>query len=277
MNANLRAMVVFGACGLAACTTQEVSPDGGGPAGSSGGGSTGAGGSGGAYPLSDGVACHPVTMALITDFTYTAGGAMDQIPFGDATTSFSGGQYAYPPSTSPYPVLSNVTGSNWHITGTVGTYSGFGLYFTNCNKVDATGYRGVSFTISGTVQGGSVTFEVDTLRNAIAPSWIMAHPAADDTAVMATDPGQCVPSGNPVNKYAQTDCVQPTKAVPVAETAATQTVLWADFTNGRPSAAPDPSHIVGIRWLLPVPTGVDTPTVMTYPVDLVIDDLKFVQ
>ncbi len=47
--------------------------------------------------LATGIACPPATMALITDFTYAAdGGVMKEVPFGDATTTFSGGQYFYP-------------------------------------------------------------------------------------------------------------------------------------------------------------------------------------
>jgi hypothetical protein len=265
--------IVLAGCGLFACTTQEVTPDGGG--GSGGGGGTGGGGGGSSqYPPSDGVACPTPTTATITDFTYTAGAVMDQVTFGDFTTTFSGGQYYYPNAGMPYPLTSDVTGSNWHLTTQmVGAYSGFGLYFNNCGRIDASAFRGISFTISGMVQGGSVTVEIDTLKNAIAPSWLSTHGGMP----MAFDGGHCVPNPSATNQYAQTDCVQPTTNVMVTETPTTRTVLWSDLMGGKPDLAPKPTEITGIRWRLPPPVGVDTPNVVPYPLDIVVDNLSFVQ
>jgi hypothetical protein len=269
--------VVLAGCGLAACTTQEVTPDGGGGSGpgGSGGGTGGTGGGSSQYPPSDGIACPTPTVALITDFTYNPdAGVMDQVTFGDFTTTFSGGQYYYP-MTGTYAITSNMTGSNWHLTGMVGDYSGFGLFFApnECNRINASAFRGISFTISGTVMGSAVIFEVDTLKNAIAPSWLSTHGATPKT----TDAGHCVPNAAAVNQYAQTDCVQPTTSVPVTANPTPQTILWGDFTNGKPDPAPNKAEIVGIRWILPNPPGVATPSVAPYMVDLVIDNLSFVQ
>jgi hypothetical protein len=97
---------------------------------------TGGGGAGGAFSSGDGVACLPVTVPLITDFTFVAdGGAATTVHFGDDTTTFSGGEFVYP--TSGYAVISDVTGNNWHISGAIGDYSGFGLSFDGCSNVDA--------------------------------------------------------------------------------------------------------------------------------------------
>jgi hypothetical protein len=282
MNANLRIAILLVGCGLGACTSQEASPTGGGgsgggsSAGTSGAGTTGSGGSG---AVSEGVMCYPVTMPLITDFTYNPdGGAMDQVTFGDFATTLSGGEFAYPPATSMYPLTSSVTGNNWHLTGNIGDYSGFGLYYTAnsmaCNRLNAMAYRGISFTISGTVMGNSLTFEVDTIENTIAPSWLITH-GAPTTAT--TEPGHCIPNPAAVNQYAQTDCVPPTIAVPVTATPTMRTVLWSDFTTGKPRMAPNPANIVGIRWILPNPPGVATTGVTPYQADIVIDNLSFVQ
>ena len=52
----------------------------------------------------------------------------------------------------------------------------FGLGFDGCSRVDASGYRGISFTISGSVpQGSVVTMGVGTLNDTIASSWLNAH------------------------------------------------------------------------------------------------------
>jgi hypothetical protein len=266
---------------LGACTTQEAKSGTGGHGGTTGGtgGTTGSGGGSTGSAATDGVACLPPVNALITDFTYVANdaGVMDQVHFGDDTTTLSGGEFFYPnaSSSSTYKLVSDVTGNKWHITGTVGDYSGFGLFFDSCNRVDASKYRGISFTISGTVQGSSVTFEVDTLNNIIRADWLNAHPATPGATVPATDPGRCTPAATATNQYAQSDCVPATKAVPVSATPTT--VLWSDFTNGKPKAAVEPGDIIGIRWILPTPVGVGTATVATYPLDITIDDLTFVQ
>src|SRR4029077_801557 len=133
MKLNLRAMIVFVACGLAACTTQEAKPDGGGAgtsgnAGSNGGaGTTGTGGAGG-LATNDGVLCLPPAQA-ISDFTYDAdGGSMTEPRFGVYGTSWSGGGSTYGQLTG------NVTANDWHITGTITDYSGFNLYFDNVNS-----------------------------------------------------------------------------------------------------------------------------------------------
>ena len=288
------------ACGLAACTTTAVKSDAGpggsgGTTGSPGGTTGGTGGSGGGmYVLVDGTLClPPAASGLITDFTYVTpdaavtsdaaadgGGTAtvaDQIHFGDDTTTLSGGVYYYPnPSSTATPVAyqlhSDVTGSNWHITGMVGDYSGLGFYYDNCNKIDASAFKGISFTISGTVQGSAVTVEVDTLNDTIAASWLNTHMGTADV----TAPGHCIPGPTAVNQYAQSDCVEPTKLITVPATPGTVSVLWSDFTTGKPEAAVTPSQIVGIRWGFPNPVGVATPSVVAYPLDVVIDNIAFI-
>src|SRR6185437_16094781 len=101
----------------------------GGGATAGGGGATGdLGGAGGASSNPNGVACLPVTMPRISDFSFVPdAGSTSSVHFGDATT-FSGEEYVYPTG-SGYPLSSDVTGNNWHISGTIGDYSGFGLSF----------------------------------------------------------------------------------------------------------------------------------------------------
>lgn len=280
---NVLAILVAGV-GLAACTTQSATTGTGGSTGSvggtGGGTTTGTGGSGGAsYATSQGITClPPAATGLITDFTYAPTDAgMTQVHFGDDSTTLSGGEFVYPDptSTSKYPLVSDVSGSNWHITGAVGDYSGFGFYYDNCNRIDATGFTGISFKISGTVMGNALTFEVDTLNDTIAPAWLTAH---GSTTAMPTDPGTCLPPTSAANQYAQTTCVEPTTSVPVTATPTTVTVHWTDFTNGKTTdIAPQPKDIVGIRWILPTPAGAGTTTPTTYPLDITIDDISFVK
>src|SRR5947209_3580432 len=78
-----RLALLFAACALVACTTQEAKTDAGsgGTTGGSLGGSNGGGvgGGTGSYAVSDGVLCPVPAQPLITDFTYVPpdGGATD--------------------------------------------------------------------------------------------------------------------------------------------------------------------------------------------------------
>jgi hypothetical protein len=226
------------------------------------------------------VACLPPTVALITDFTYTAGGSSStsQAGFGDYTTTYSGGTFIYPESASA--LASNVTQSNWHITGNVTDYAGFGFYNANgCTKIDASAYKGISFVISGTVSTGvaatanTVTLSVGTAADDITAAWLNANLAAGATPV--ANFGRCTPT-SATNKYDGT-CGGPQKTgIPVTTTPTTVTVLWAELTGGKPDASVTPSELVSISWVLPNPTGVGTTSVVPYPVDIVVDDIQFV-
>ena len=291
-NRILSLAVLFVVGGLVACTSQAVSPGGTGGSGVATGGTgvgtggTGTGGGGGGYPSSPGVDClPPAANGLITDFTYMPGDAAtpvtDQVAFGDPTTTLSGGEFVYPNAASTptpmYPLTSDVTASNWHITGPVGDYSGFGFFFQNgsggCNRIDAAGFKGISFTISGTVMGGSLTFEVDTLNDTIKPAWLSAHSGTP----AATDPGACDPGGTATTtQYSQSVCTEPTKVITVGSTPTPVTVLWTDFTTGKPDTGPKPTDIVGIRWVLPTPSSPGTASAATYPLDLTVDNIAFI-
>lgn len=286
MNTNLRtgilslAVLLVGG-GLVACTSQAVTPGGTGGSGvatggSGGTGTTGTGGSAGGYVTSDGVLCPLPAKPLITDFTYVAdGGMMDQVHFGDDSTTFSGSEFVYPTAAagSAYPLTSNVTGGSWHMTGTLGDYSGFGLSFDNCSRVDASAYKGISFTISGSVpMGNMITIGMATLNDRIAASWLMSH---GNTTAAVGDPGRCIPTSG-TNQYSQTTCADPTKTVPVTSTPTTISILWGDFTGGKPEAGVTPGDITTIYGFFPPPAGAGTTTPTTYAVDITIDNLSFI-
>ena len=213
----------------------------------------------------DGVLCPLPDQPLITDFTYAGDGAdTTGVHFG-STAVLSGGEYIYP-TTGSYPLVSDVTDSNWHITGTVGDYSGFGLYFDNCNRVDASAYQGISFTVSGSVgDNNEIVLNVGTLNDSIAAGWINTHGGT------TTDPGRCVPETG-TNQYDQQDCKNPTVTIPVSDTPTEVTILWSDFEGGSPEPnVATPSEITFISWSFPW-----TSDGTAYPVDLTIDDLSFV-
>jgi hypothetical protein len=242
------------------------------------GGAAGGAGSGGTYPPNEGVSCPLPTDALITDFAYAPavdGGTTptDFVHFGDSTT-LAGSESVYPTaaSGSSYPLTSNVTNSDWHISGTVGNYSGFNVYFDNCSRIDASKYKGISFTISGSVPGtgtstNMVTMGIGTLADTVASSWLDAK----GVGTGAVTPGRCVPTSG-TNKYDQSACKDPVKIIPVAAAPTVQIILWTDFTGGKPEPNVTPTDIVSIYWFLPFQSGI-----AAYPIDIVIDDLKFIE
>jgi alpha-L-fucosidase len=225
-------------------------------------------GNGGSDIVTNGTLCPLPTTAFITDFTYAPpdGGTTNttDVRFG-TWGALSGGGYVYPISGS-YPLTPDVTQSNWHISGTVGDYSGFGLYFDNCNRLDASKYKGISFTISGSVgETNQLTLGVSTLNDSIAAAWINTHGGT------SSDPGRCIPTSG-TSQYSQQGCSNPSKTVTVTPTPTLVSVLWSDFGGGSPETdVATPSEITGISWTFPWTSG-GTP----YPVDIVIDDLSFI-
>jgi hypothetical protein len=189
----------------------------------------------------------------------------------------SGGTYYYPaPTQVPapiFPISSDASKGNWHVSGTIGDYSGFGLYFDNCSKLDASAYKGIQFTIQGSVaMGNTVQLSVGTAADEIAASWFNAHKAA------ATDPdkpanfGRCMPTSG---QYDGT-CGNPSKTIPVTATPTTITVLWADLQGGKPDATVNPSELTFIAWAFPPPAGAGMTAPTTYMADVTIDNLQLV-
>jgi hypothetical protein len=234
-----------GTGGTPAATEGAITSAGGtaGSGATSLGGTTSTAGASGTLPAA--VACPALTTAPITDFTYTptdAGTVATQASFGDFKTTFSGGTYIYPDSASvvpPAPALtSDITKSNWHISGTVGTYSGFGLYWNACAKLDASALKGISMTISstGTIPANTLYLSVNTAADTISTAWYAKYtvPPATYSATFGT----CNPPGS--NQYDST-CTAPSKAIAVTTTPTPVTMMWADLTGGKPSPSVTPS------------------------------------
>jgi hypothetical protein len=231
----------------------------GGSGGSGGSAAGGSGGSGGGDASSTLKTCLvPPSpdggFAPITDFSKACGGdgGANQVCFG-AYPGFYGGAFNPPFATSTdstvmdggggcntfgtqstFGVTLDTTAMTWNWTGTVGGYDGDGFYFGNC--VDASGYSGVEFTLSGTlgagasVDGGSpgqMEFSAATLENV----------SVDGGGACATG-STCNPATYLFNLPATSTVIQ---------------VPWAQLTGGTPDATFDPAHITGIQWQLPWP------------------------
>jgi hypothetical protein len=286
---------VMSGAGSAGMGSTTVIPNGG-SSGSSPGGNTAGGGGGAGAPMytSDptfamGTHCPAITQALLTDFTYASAPTADAgtpggsdagtaaapnatgVSFGDFTNTLSGSSFVYP-SDGAYPVHSDVTGSNWHMTGSLGTYSGFGIVFVGCSLVDASAYRGISFTVQGSIPMGNLTFSVGTAADEISHVWLNTSAAPLPMPPAAINSGRCIPAAL---QYDGT-CAAPSRSVPVTAERTTISVLWADLAAGRPAATVDPKEITNINWSFPPPAGAGTMNPTTYDVDLTIDDLQFI-
>jgi hypothetical protein len=281
---------------------------GGGQTGSNGGSSgnmPGNGGSGGATgsimddpDFGRKIPCVSPTQALILDFTAPAAPAGDagadagdaaaptlvgdaaiNGSFGDFTTQFSGGTYRYP-DTGAWPITSDVTQGDWRMSGDVGTYSGFGLYFggtvggEGCNIVDLTAYDGISFTISGNVaMNDTLTMTVAIAANNASHIYLNTVAMPPPPMPAPVNSGRCIPPG--ANQF-DGSCAAPSATIQVTAAPTTVTMLWTDFGMGRPSAAVDPAEITGIAWAFPAPPGAGSATPTPYAINLVIDDIQFV-
>ncbi len=235
---------------------------GGAGTGGAGTGGAGTGGAVGGDP--NAVACGTASNAVLLDFTAGMGGAGSgtDATFGDFTTTFSGGTFFYPDA-----LTSDVTGENWHISGSLGDYGGFAFFFADCTKVDASAYSGIKFTISGNTSGKAITLNVGTAANDITSAWKIANGEAD----AAPNFGRCTPVDN---QYDGT-CASPSYQVTVTDTATTVEVPWAELVGGKPDATVNPAEITFIGWSFAPPEGAGTATVTPYDVDVVIDDIGF--
>jgi hypothetical protein len=234
--------------------------------GSTGNGTGGAGTAGGGSSDPDAVACPAATEALLLDFAAGMGGAgsTSEATFGDFTTTLSGGTFFYPTG-----LTSDVSGENWHVSGDLDDYGGFGLFLQDCTKVDASAFKGIKLTISGDTGGKPITLNVGTASNEITSAWLQANGEAD------ADPnfGRCTPTDN---KY-DGSCAAPSKQIEVTGAATTIEIPWAELTGGSPEPSVDPSEITFITWSFTPPEGAGTASVTPYAVDVVVDDIGFME
>jgi hypothetical protein len=160
------------------------------------------------------------------------------------------GAYAYPDAsdtctTSETPLTRSLAGGELHVTGTVGTYSGLGIWMEQC-LIDMSASSGISFRIGGDA-GPTGTVQLRAL-------------ARTNTAAIECRPGR--------GECADATCSPATVAVTVPSTPEVVTVSWDDFTAGMPSAGVDPSEIWQFQLDFDWADGT-TP----YPVDVTLDDV----
>ena len=161
-----------------------------------------------------------------------------------------GGTYTTDPG---YPV-SDFSGNNWHLTGTVGPTDNahFGIYWQcilpnaggGCT-LDVSRFKGISFKVKGNAgPDHQMTLSLGRAQN--------------DTNLQNAGCGSCT---LPAGSDASTDnyCVGPRVlfTVPADGSEATVTALWTDFHGGSPYDSIDPHQITGILWIFHSPAAPD--------------------
>jgi len=207
--------------------------------------------------------CAPLSQPSISDFTNSPGSSATSASFG-LDAAFPGGTYFYPSNRS---LSSSMVQDDWHLSGTIDTSSGFGLYANACQPLDATAFSGIAFTLSGQIDGNrQLAFFVESAAQQVSSSWINANKADPADPDVPPNSGRCIPL---VSRY-DGSCREPRVSLTVTSEAVAVVIPWADFAGGRPEATLDPRQITAIAWSFPAPGN--TP----YGVDLHIDDLRFV-
>lgn len=209
------------------------------------------------------VQCAPPGAPLLLDFA--AGDT-----FGDFAATLSGGTYVYP-SSGDYALVSDFSAGDWHISGTVGDYSGFALFLQDCTRIDASAYRGIRFTISGTLEVGTqINFHVGTAADEIASAWFEEQGTPAD----APNFGRCRPAST--NQYDGT-CGEPTVKIPITQSPQVVTVCWDNLRGGVPESGVVAAELTRIGWTLEPPAGLEEGAVEAYAIDLRVDDVSFVE
>ena len=246
-----------------ACVPLSVTGCGGSASPGGTGGRTGAGGGVGRADTGMGGAvvdagpifpsCTPTTVVdpLVLDFS-TFDAPSNQARFGVFGTTFAGGTYQYPAA-----IMSSFVGGNWHMTGTVADYSGFGLYLS-C-KSNVAGFTGLQMDISGTFTSNLVD------DGGAAPARVtmgISQPADQLDTAHSTEVtwGTCA-----------ANCNAPGLNIPLTAITTTVTLPWTSFVGGTPVGQLDPAGITGIFFTFPW----DGASTAQYAVDVTIDNVRF--
>jgi hypothetical protein len=212
------------------------------------------------------VGCTPVPVPgeAITDFsTYMSSAAADGTgSWGNAMT-LSGTTFLYGGAVDGGAVLPTTTfdadagnpNLGIHVEVPVGSYSGIGFSFDGACS-DASIFRGISFTMNGTLDGAQARMLVETDED---------YPV--DTAAHK---GHC-PWTDPAAKLSQ--CAPPNKTFDVPVTPMPTILGFGGFLMGMPVPAVDSQRLVGLQWQFECPSSDGD---ASCAVDVTLDDVAFV-
>jgi hypothetical protein len=207
------------------------------------------------------VECPPLSRPAISSFNL-APDSTSNTSFG-AEAAFAGGTFFYPDVATA--LTSDLSGDDWHISGTVDSVSGFGLFFSGCSRIDASAYGGIAFRLWGRLEPpGSLVFFIGSAAHQVSSTWLKAQQLAPSDADEPANLGRCIPLAQ---RYDNT-CREPRIGLPVTETPTLVQVHWRDLVGGCPEASVNAAEVTSIAWYFP-------PSSEGYEVDLHLDDLRF--
>ena len=189
---------------------------------------------------------------LIADFSPPDGGGADA---GGSTgaVEIGGNVYAYGgPATPRYAFRGGTFEIVENAPSTSATqYAGVGISFADC--VDASAFKGVSFSIGGSISGCAMYFTAT-----------ISEDTYDDGTTDSDPRGVCT--------LGPSDCYSP-KADLAGLTSAPQTIrfAWPAFVYGMPDPTIDPAKVTGVEWSLEIAAGPSG----TCAADVTIDDVSF--
>jgi hypothetical protein len=261
----------FGCCALAGVlSTVACSDDNGGSPNPSAGGSSNAGGTSNAGTSNAGTSNAGTSNAGTSNGGTSNGGTGGMTPYACAnkvppsaeitdfsmvpewgdTAEFGGGHYVYP-SSGGMAITADTAAGDLTVSGTIGTYSGFGLYFAHCS--DASAFTGVQFDISGDVgASGMLNFLVQT----------------NETYQIRTGEMKGACAWTEATEYSA--CVPPGKMIAVTDTTQTLTIPWTDLMGGVPVSTVSSNQLIGLQFQFAWTDG-GTP----YDVNVTIDNVRF--
>jgi hypothetical protein len=225
-----------GTTGTSGAPATSGAPGSSGTTGSSGSGSAGA-------PSTDGCSKTVPPNANISDFATAT-----STTWGDAT-SLTGTFFTYQDAATASTMMISVdpTAQNLHVIAHVGAmgYAGFGMAFGPCTN--ASGFRGISFTVTGGVPVGSIELQLQT------------H-ADNNPAVAGGVRGKCDPTA--------ATCRSPRVGAMITMDPQTVDPTWDLFLGGSPTLTVDTDELWAIQFQF-------NGKPLAYDVDITIDDVKF--
>jgi len=223
--------------------------------------------------------CANMQSPVLLDFDVVTGDSTQAL-FGDFDAVLSGGTYVYPLAAAPAGpgpggpggpargLLSDVTAGDWRITGSVIEQAGFGV-FLDCQLLDASRFAGIAFSIAGNVGNtDTITLLVGTAENDVSAAWRL-----ENVGVAEPSSGRCTPA---LNEY-DGSCDQARIDIAVSPGSREVFVPFAALGGGRPDPGVNPAEITTLGWALPPPAVSPLGNTQPYPVDLRIDDIRFVE
>jgi len=212
------------------------------------------------------VGCTPVPVpgAAITDFsTYTPSASADGTGSWGSASGLSGTTFLYGEAVDGGAVLPTTTFDGTaanpnlgiHVEVPLGSFAGIGFSFDNACS-DASIFRGITFTMSGTLGGAQARMLVET--------------DADYPVDTAANKGRC-PWTDPATKASR--CVPPSKTFDVPATPMPTILGFGGFLMGVPAPGVDSRQLVGLQWQFECPSfDAD----VACAVDVTLDDVAFV-